>query len=423
MTAIHTQTVQETHRARQEPDPRRGRRPRRHRQRRPLRRRRSTSPPVRRRPSATRTTVRFSSCRAGRRHLHRPHRRRRWRRSPSTASRSTRPTPSTARASQLPGLRPSKRARRRRHRRLHEHRRGPAPLRRPGRRRGLPLLAVRGAPTPAGCSRSSSSPTSRRPSRFTVTAPAHWKVVSNSPTPEPHRRRGDGVDARPGPSRRPRACPPTSPPSSPARTTWSATRCRPARGTVPLGIFCRRSLLRAPRRRQHLRLHEAGLRLLRERSSTSAYPFEKYDQIFTPEYNMGAMENAGAVTFTEVYVFRAKVTEAIDRAPRADDPARARPHVVRQPRDDEVVGRPLAQRVVRRVGVDDVPGRGHRVDERVDDVRHVREGLGLPPGPAVLDAPDRGRHPRPRGRRGQLRRHHLRQGRLGAQAARRLRRP
>jgi aminopeptidase N len=25
-----------------------------------------------------------------------------------------------------------------------------------------------------------------------------------------------------------------------------------------------------------------------------AYPFEKYDQIFTPEYNMGAMENAGA---------------------------------------------------------------------------------------------------------------------------------
>ena len=61
--------------------------------------------------------------------------------------------------------------------------------------------------------------------------------------------------------------------------------------------------------------------------------------------------------------------------------------------------------------------------ERLDDVRHLREGLGLPPGPALLDPPDRRRHPRPRGRRGQLRRHHLRQGRLGAQAARRLRRP
>ena len=52
----------------------------------------------------------------------------------------------------------------------------------------------------------------------------------------------------------------------------------------------------------------------------------------------------------------------------------------------------------------------------------AREDLGLPPGPAALDAPDRRRHPRPRRRRGQLRRHHLRQGRLGAQAARRVRR-
>ena len=40
------------------------------------------------------------------------------------------------------------------------------------------------------------------------------------------------------------------------------------------------------------------------------YPFDKYDQLFVPEYNAGAMENAGAVTFTEVYVFRSKVSEA-----------------------------------------------------------------------------------------------------------------
>ena len=38
------------------------------------------------------------------------------------------------------------------------------------------------------------------------------------------------------------------------------------------------------------------------------YPFGKYDQIFVPEYNMGAMENAGAVTFLEDYVFRSRVT-------------------------------------------------------------------------------------------------------------------
>jgi len=41
------------------------------------------------------------------------------------------------------------------------------------------------------------------------------------------------------------------------------------------------------------------------------YPFAKYDQIFTPEYNMGAMENAGCVTIVEQYVFRGKVTESI----------------------------------------------------------------------------------------------------------------
>ena len=69
-----------------------------------------------------------------------------------------------------------------------------------------------------------------------------------------------------------------------------------------------------------------------------------------------------------------------------------------------------------------LPGRGHPVDRGVDHLRQPREDVGLPPGPAALDAPDRRRHPRPRGRRGQLRRDHLRQGRRDPQAARRLRR-
>jgi len=40
------------------------------------------------------------------------------------------------------------------------------------------------------------------------------------------------------------------------------------------------------------------------------YPFGKYDQAFVPEYNLGAMENPGCVTFREEYVFRGKVTRA-----------------------------------------------------------------------------------------------------------------
>jgi aminopeptidase N len=40
------------------------------------------------------------------------------------------------------------------------------------------------------------------------------------------------------------------------------------------------------------------------------YAFDKYDQLFVPEFNAGAMENAACVTFREDYVFRSKVTDA-----------------------------------------------------------------------------------------------------------------
>jgi aminopeptidase N len=36
------------------------------------------------------------------------------------------------------------------------------------------------------------------------------------------------------------------------------------------------------------------------------YPYKKYDQIFVPEFNFGAMENVACVTFTEHYIFRSK---------------------------------------------------------------------------------------------------------------------
>src|SRR5258705_12617860 len=48
-----------------------------------------------------------------------------------------------------------------------------------------------------------------------------------------------------------------------------------------------------------------------------AYAFGKYDQLFVPEFNFGAMENAGCVTFSERHLFRSKVTEA-EREARAD---------------------------------------------------------------------------------------------------------
>lgn len=38
------------------------------------------------------------------------------------------------------------------------------------------------------------------------------------------------------------------------------------------------------------------------------YPFNKYDQIFAHEYKWGAMENAGVVTFNDLYIFKEKVS-------------------------------------------------------------------------------------------------------------------
>jgi aminopeptidase N len=39
------------------------------------------------------------------------------------------------------------------------------------------------------------------------------------------------------------------------------------------------------------------------------YPFTKYDQIFTPEYNFGAMENVELVTYNKTYCWKDKPTQ------------------------------------------------------------------------------------------------------------------
>ena len=143
---------------------------------------------------------------------------------------------------------------------------------------------------------------------FTVTAPAHWQVVSNSPTPEPapggrgHRHvalRPDAADLEL--HHRPRRRP---------LRRRARHRDEPPRARCPSGIFCRRSLTPYLDADNLFDLTKKGFAFFEEEFD-SAYPFEKYDQIFTPEYNMGAMENAGCVTINEVYVFRSKVTESL----------------------------------------------------------------------------------------------------------------
>ena len=138
-----------------------------------------------------------------------------------------------------------------------------------------------------------------------VTAPAHWEVISNGATVSVQRTGETAVHTFA-----------TTPKMS---TYLVALIAGPyavwrdvytdSHGEIPLGIFCRRSLAE----------HMDADRLFTEtkqgfdfyhRNFGVPYAFGKYDQLFVPEFNAGAMENAGAVTFLEDYVFRSKVTRA-----------------------------------------------------------------------------------------------------------------
>lgn len=144
--------------------------------------------------------------------------------------------------------------------------------------------------------------------QFTVTAPAQWQVVSNSPTP-------DAVPA--GPDAATWVFEPTPRISSyitaliagPYEATFSELTSASGR-VIPLGIFARKSLWQYLDADYIFEKTRQGFAYY-EQKFGYPYPFEKYDQLFVPEFNAGAMENAGAVTFTEVYVFRSKVTDAV----------------------------------------------------------------------------------------------------------------
>jgi len=80
-------------------------------------------------------------------------------------------------------------------------------------------------------------------------------------------------------------------------------------GEIALGVLCRASLAAHLDAEEILDVTRRGLSFF-ESAFDYPYPWGKYDQIFVPEYNLGAMENPGLVTFTEAYVFRGASTAA-----------------------------------------------------------------------------------------------------------------
>lgn len=143
--------------------------------------------------------------------------------------------------------------------------------------------------------------------QFTVIAPATWQVVSNQPTPTPVIEGSTGTWAFTATPRISSYI--TALVAGPYVVERSELTSKDGR-VIPLGVFCRASLAEYLDSAYIFEKTRQGFEFF-ENAFDYPYPFEKYDQLFVPEFNAGAMENAGCVTFTESYVFRSKVTDAI----------------------------------------------------------------------------------------------------------------
>ena len=76
-------------------------------------------------------------------------------------------------------------------------------------------------------------------------------------------------------------------------------------GQIPLGHYCRQSLVEYLDREELVKITSQSFEFFEEQFGFP-YPFEKYDQLYVPEYNMGAMENAGCVTLRDEYLPRSR---------------------------------------------------------------------------------------------------------------------
>jgi len=151
-----------------------------------------------------------------------------------------------------------------------------------------------------------------------VIAPAHWVVVSNSPTPTPEPVPGTATDAS--------ANLWVFPTTAPLPTYVAVVVAGPyafeegtitsRKGPLTARVYGRKNLKAHLDADEMIATVQGGMELY-ERMFDTEYPYDKYDQVFVPEYNLGAMENVGCVTFSEDrLLFRSRPTDAIRESRR-----------------------------------------------------------------------------------------------------------
>ncbi|QOC90729.1 aminopeptidase N [Micromonospora craniellae] len=135
-----------------------------------------------------------------------------------------------------------------------------------------------------------------------ATVPEHWKAVSNMPV-EREEAAGEG-------------CKTLHFTTSPRMSTYITALCagpyhevRYVHDGIDLGYFCRASMAQYLDAEDLNLITQQGFDFFHEQFGVR-YPLPKYDQVWVPDFNAGAMENFGCVTHAEShYLFRSQVTD------------------------------------------------------------------------------------------------------------------
>ncbi|WP_307036435.1 aminopeptidase N [Arthrobacter sp. B3I4] len=148
---------------------------------------------------------------------------------------------------------------------------------------------------------------------FHVLAPSGWQVASNGVESQrtqlgsdPETSRWDFAPTKPMSTY---VTAVLAGPYFKAEDTWHGTLADGSALEVPLALYCRASMAPSFDAEELFRLTRNGLAFFNELFDFP-YPWGKYDQAFVPEYNLGAMENPGLVTFTESYVFTSRAADS-----------------------------------------------------------------------------------------------------------------